>query len=91
MERVVPNALLNLGGFAATTSTSSSEKPIHLAQRSPHHIERRFALKPNLKRERALMKQHRQSIYCAGAGFDCTGAEAARAFCGEGRQAVICA
>src|SRR5207253_5294918 len=39
------------------------------SQTFAHYFDRRFTLKPNFKRERALMKQHRQSICPAPTGF----------------------
>ena len=40
-----------------------------LQERRTHHIYWRFAIKPNGKRQRALMQQHRQAIRAARAGF----------------------
>src|SRR5436189_6449908 len=40
-----------------------------LQERRTHHIYWSFPIKPNGKRQRALMQQHRQAIRAARAGF----------------------
>src|SRR5258708_19910787 len=70
--RAMPNPKPRSGSsliVARFSLASCPEVKIHL-QRFSHRLERRFALKPDFKRERALMQQHRQSVRAAGACLD---------------------
>src|SRR5207237_1202546 len=65
---------INCGGRRLACETDAAEDGCRhrkrLQKSCAHYLDRRFALKPNLKRERALMKQHRQPIRSARAGFE---------------------